>query len=137
MTSTYPLCITMRYVHNLLVMHFNVGESIAFSLNNKMRSYLDLRNLCITMARQYSYRTTYIEDDNIPKFSFSKGVFRLDLIVFHNYFELNARTGNEPFEWFRIYPDHANVVKIRNSKISNLSERQFCFEMTKMFEKVT
>lgn len=42
----------IRYVHNLLILHFNVGENVAFCINYVMRNQLNLCDYCITRAKQ-------------------------------------------------------------------------------------
>lgn len=38
---------SQRYIHNLLLLHFNVGENVALAVNSALRNQLDLLNYCI------------------------------------------------------------------------------------------
>lgn len=149
MVDKYQPHLVTRYVHNLLVIHFNVGESIAFAVNDAMRSFLDLGHYCVNRATEYTpHYHFYVGGDRVffptarelqNHVHWGRVEYERCLQIslsFQNIIILMWGSGNTDDYICRKMNDFGETVYIMDCHVlTRITERQFCFEIDKLFEK--
>lgn len=149
MILDYQPPLVTRYIHNLLVIHFNVGESIAFAVNDVLRRYMNLGNYCVTRATQYTPHFHLYVGENYVFFPTARELrnhihygrvsyercLGIKLAFDSVTISMWSSGNTDDFLCRQTNNIGETIYIIDIYALTRVTERQFCFEIDKIFEK--
>lgn len=142
---------SIRYIHNLFLLHFNVGIHIAHAINDALLSHVSLFELCVARAHRctnrltkprkdkyhFMLKSTYHSEDELTVLLTQTVSLEIETFYKLERFRIRVRhpTGNmtlyrfdEEWDILRKAPTDYRHIKI-------VSPRQFHWEIERIFER--